>query len=74
MEPKIRQIRRWIVEGGHDVDLEVDGGIGPADGGRRGARPGPTCWSPGSALFRDPDGLGHATTEIRNIGEQAARR
>src|SRR5689334_4901938 len=29
MEPKIETIRRWIVEGGHDVDLEVDGGISP---------------------------------------------
>jgi len=26
----------------------------------------------GSALFRDPEGLGHATAEIRRLGEAAA--
>ena len=32
MEPKIAQIRRMIVDGGHDCDVEVDGGIGPGSG------------------------------------------
>ena len=73
MEPKIRQIRRWIVEGGHDVDLEVDGGISPETAAGAAAA-GANVLVAGSALFRDPEGLGHATTEIRNVGEQAARR
>ena len=38
MEPKIARIRRMIVDGGHDCDLEVDGGIAPAT--VAGARPG----------------------------------
>jgi ribulose-phosphate 3-epimerase len=71
MEPKIRTIREWIVEGGHDVDLEVDGGIGPSTAaGAAGA--GANVLVAGSALFRDPEGLEHATAEIRSIGAAAA--
>ena len=46
-----------IVERGLDVDIEVDGGIGPATVAGAAAGPAPTCWSPARALFRDPDGL-----------------
>src|SRR6476619_338568 len=63
MEPKIAQIRRWIVEGDHDVDLEVDGGIGPATAAGAAAA-GANVLVAGSALFRDPEGLGHATAAI----------
>ena len=30
MEPKIAETRRLVLESGHDVDVEVDGGIGPS--------------------------------------------
>ena len=30
MEPKIRRIQQMVAAGGHDCDVEVDGGIGPA--------------------------------------------
>ena len=73
MEPKIREIRRWIVEGGYDIDLEVDGGISPQTAAGAAAA-GANVLVAGSALFRDPEGLGHATAEIRQVGEQAARR
>lgn len=65
MEPKIAQIRRMIVEGGHDVDLEVDGGIGPTtiEGA---ASHGANVLVAGSALFRDPQGLEHAVTDLRS--------
>jgi ribulose-phosphate 3-epimerase len=73
MEPKIAEIRRWIVDGGHDVDLEVDGGISPSTAaGAAGA--GANVLVAGSALFRDPEGLEHATAEIRTIGQHAATR
>jgi ribulose-phosphate 3-epimerase len=71
MEPKIAEIRRWIVERGLDVDLEVDGGIGPSTAGAAAAA-GANVLVAGSALFRDPEGLGHATSQIRSIGEAAA--
>jgi ribulose-phosphate 3-epimerase len=71
MEPKITTIRRWIVEGGHDVDLEVDGGISPATAAGAAAA-GANVLVAGSALFRDPEGLQHATEEIRAVGSAAA--
>jgi ribulose-phosphate 3-epimerase len=71
MEPKIAQIRRMIVDGGHDCDLEVDGGIGPAT--VQGAvRAGANVLVAGSALFRDPGGLEHAVSELRALASAAA--
>ncbi|MCP5024881.1 MAG: ribulose-phosphate 3-epimerase [Actinomycetia bacterium] len=70
MEPKVAEVRRMIVEGGHDCDLEVDGGIGPttvADAAAAGAN----VLVAGSALFRDPEGLEHAVTDLRARAEQA---
>lgn len=66
MEPKIRRIRRMIVEGGHDCDLEVDGGIGPATV-QGAARAGANVLVAGSALYRDPLGLEHAVSELRDL-------
>jgi ribulose-phosphate 3-epimerase len=68
MEPKIAQVRRMIVERGLDVDIEVDGGISPTtiDGA---ARAGANVFIAGSALFRDPEGLGHATDELRALAD-----
>lgn len=71
MEPKIATIRRWIVDGGYDVDLEVDGGIGPATVAGAAAA-GANVLVAGSALFSDPDGLGHATDAIRDEARRAA--
>ena len=71
MEPKVAEIRRWIVEGGYDCDLEVDGGVSPATV-LGAAAAGANVLVAGSALFRDPEGLGHATAEIRRLGEAAA--
>ncbi len=68
MEPKIATIRRWIVDGGHDCDLEVDGGISPAtiEGA---ASAGANVLISGSSMFKDPDGLGHAVDELRRLAE-----
>ena len=66
MEPKISAVRRMIVEGGWDCDVEVDGGIGPSTvGGAAGA--GANVLVAGSALYRDPLGLEHAVTELRHL-------
>jgi ribulose-phosphate 3-epimerase len=66
MEPKIARIRRMIVDGGYDCDLEVDGGISPAT--VQGAvHAGANVLVAGSALYRDPLGLEHAVAELRAL-------
>jgi len=68
MEPKVAEVRRLIVEGGHDTDLEVDGGIGPATI-QGAAAAGANVLVAGSALYRDPEGLEHAVSELRALAE-----
>jgi ribulose-phosphate 3-epimerase len=68
MEPKVAALRRMVLEQGADVDIEVDGGIGP--GTIEGAaRAGANVLVAGSALYRDPEGLAHAVTELRSLAE-----
>ena len=64
MEPKIAAVRALIDEGGHDVDVEVDGGIGP-DTVTGAVAAGANVLVAGSSLFRDPKGLEHAVTDLR---------
>lgn len=64
MEPKIAELRRLIVERGLDVDIEVDGGIGP-DTITAATAAGANVLVAGSALYRDPEGLGHAVADLR---------
>ncbi|HEY8524353.1 MAG TPA: ribulose-phosphate 3-epimerase [Acidimicrobiales bacterium] len=66
MEPKIAAVRRLILDGGWDCDLEVDGGIGPSTV-QGAARAGANVLVAGSALFRDPQGLDHAVDELRRL-------
>jgi len=70
MEPKIADVRAMIDGRGLDVDIEVDGGISPAtvDGA---VRAGANVLVAGSALFRDPAGLGHAVDELRTLADAA---
>jgi ribulose-phosphate 3-epimerase len=66
MEPKIAEVRDMIRRAGLDdaVDLEVDGGIS-VDTVRGAARAGANVLVAGSALFRDPRGLGLAVADLR---------
>jgi ribulose-phosphate 3-epimerase len=66
MEPKITALRALIDTQGHDVDIEVDGGIGPATIGGAAAA-GANVLVAGSALYKDPEGLEHAVTELRGL-------
>ena len=66
MEPKIAAVRRMIVEGRWDCDLEVDGGIAPSTAWGA-TRAGANVLVAGSALYRDPLGLEHAVTELRDV-------
>jgi ribulose-phosphate 3-epimerase len=70
MEPKIAALRALIDDLGHDVDIEVDGGIGPATiAGAASA--GANVLVAGSSLFRDEDGLEHAVSDLRQRAEAA---
>ena len=72
MEPKIAEIRSMIDAAGlaDTVDLEVDGGIGPATIAGAVAA-GANVLIAGSALYRDPEGLEHAVTDLRSRAEAA---
>lgn len=70
MEPKIAAVRQLVVDGGHDCDVEVDGGIAPATV-QGAARAGANVLVAGSALYRDPEGLEHAVSELRRLAESA---
>jgi ribulose-phosphate 3-epimerase len=73
MEPKIAAVRRMIVDGGHDCDIEVDGGIAPGTVAGAAAA-GANVLVAGSALYRDPAGLEHAVGELRERATTAATR
>lgn len=66
MEPKVATVRQMILESGLDIDLEVDGGVGPATI-QGAAASGANVLVAGSALYRDPLGLAHAVTELRAL-------
>ena len=70
MEPKIAEIAAMIEASGHDVDIEVDGGITPDTIGGAAAA-GANVLVAGSALFRDPEGLEHAVSTLRQVAESA---
>jgi ribulose-phosphate 3-epimerase len=70
MEPKIAEVAAMIEFTGRDIDLEVDGGIGPATVAGAAAA-GADVLVAGSALYRDPEGLEHAVSEIRSLAEAA---
>ncbi|MCU1353997.1 MAG: rpe [Acidimicrobiales bacterium] len=73
MEPKIAQLRALIADRGLDVDIEVDGGIGPDTIGPAAAA-GANVLVAGSALYRDPEGLEHAVADLRARAQAAAGR
>jgi ribulose-phosphate 3-epimerase len=70
MEPKIAEARALIERSGRPVELEVDGGIGPATIAGAAAA-GADVLVAGSALFRDPEGLEHAVADLRARAEAA---
>lgn len=70
VESKIAEAAALLAQAGRPIELEVDGGISPrtaAGAVRAGAR----TLVAGSALYRDPAGLGHGVSELRRVGEAA---
>ena len=73
MEAKIREVRAMLDTAGRpEVDVEVDGGIGPTTIAGAVAA-GANVLVAGSALFRDAKGLAHAVTDLRTRAEAATR-
>lgn len=70
MEPKVAEVRAMVDASGYDVHVEVDGGIGPSTIAGAAAA-GANVLVAGSALFRDPQGLGHAVSELRALATAA---
>ena len=70
MEPKIAEVRDMIDRSGRDIDLEVDGGVGPKNAAAVVAA-GARVLVAGSSLYKHEDGLGAAVDAIRSAGEQA---
>ena len=68
MEPKMAEVRSMISAAGLDdaVDLEIDGGVGPATI-TGAARHGVNVFVAGSSLYRDPLGLAHAVAELKML-------
>ena len=66
MESKVADVRSLIDQAGRSdqVHLEVDGGIGPATIAGAAAA-GANVLVAGSALYRDPQGLAHAVSDLR---------
>jgi len=68
MEPKVAEVAEML--DGYDCAIEVDGGIGPSTvAGAVGS--GADRLVSGSALFRDPEGLEHAVSDLRSRAEAA---
>lgn len=72
MEPKIAEVRRMVTAAGlaDAVDVEVDGGIGPATVARAAAA-GANVLVAGSALYKDTEGLEHAVRDLRERASAA---
>ncbi len=74
MEPKIAEVQAMLEAAGRadDVHIEVDGGIGPTTIAGAAAA-GANVLIAGSALYRDPLGLEHAVSDLRQRAEAARR-
>ncbi len=70
MEPKVAEVKAMVDAAGLDVDIEVDGGVGP-DTVAGAAAAGANLIVAGSALYRDPEGLSHAVADLRARAEAA---
>lgn len=72
MEHKVSELRDLIGRRGlsSQVNIEVDGGIGPSTIAGAAAA-GANVLIAGTALFRDPEGLSHAVSDLRARAEAA---
>ena len=67
---KIRQLRRMVIEGGHDIDIEVDGGINSATVAAA-IQAGANIMIAGSCVFGHADGIAAGMAELRRTAQLA---
>ncbi len=70
MEGKIARVRAMVEASGRAIEIEVDGGIS-ADTIGGAARAGANVFVTGTALYRHPEGLTAAVSELRGKAEAA---
>ena len=70
MLDKIRSIRGWIVEGGYDVDIEVDGGVKADWTIAQCCDAGANCFIAGSGMFAYPT-LKEGCDALRAVAQKA---
>ncbi len=70
VEPKIAEIKTMIDTDGHDIDIEIDGGIGAGTIGAAAAA-GANVFVSGSALFGYAEGRAKAIAEFRRLAAAA---
>mmetsp|Transcript_12150 Transcript_12150/g.36655 ORF Transcript_12150/g.36655 Transcript_12150/m.36655 type:complete len:135 (+) Transcript_12150:513-917(+) len=70
--PKIRKIRKWIVDRGLDIDIEMDGGIKANKTILECAEAGANCFIAGSGLFAYDD-LSQGVGELRELAEEGEK-
>lgn len=70
--PKIRKIRKWIVDRGLDIDIEVDGGIKANSTIMECAEAGANCFIAGSGLFAYDD-LSQGVKELRELATKGQK-
>ena len=70
MEAKIARVRAMVEASGRAIEIEVDGGIS-ADTIGGAARAGANVFVTGTALYRHPEGLAAAVSELRGKAEAA---
>ncbi|HVL04285.1 MAG TPA: ribulose-phosphate 3-epimerase, partial [Acidimicrobiales bacterium] len=73
MEPKVAEIAAMVAASGRDIDIQVDGGISPSTVAGAAAA-GANILVAGSALYKDPEGLEHAVSDLRARAEAAYQR
>lgn len=71
MEAKVRAARALLDTADHWIDLEVDGGISSSTIGGAAAA-GANVMISGSWMFKHPDGLAAAVTELRRLATAAS--
>ena len=69
---KIKKIRKWIVDGGYDVDIEVDGVVKADWTIAQCADAGANCFIAGSGMFKYDD-LSVGCKELREIATAAQK-
>ena len=70
MEPKVRALRQMITASGHDVDIEVDGGISSSTISGASAA-GANVLVSGSALYKYEQGLKFGVQSLRELALEA---